>query len=93
MTSRKILLQDKYKILQSKINQVLNNDLFPPLEIVSIVDIVYLLNVNFMNVNTDIEYKSKINNMIDINSYNISEEHRQLIIPDIINFIKYIKTI
>ena len=54
MTSRKILLQDKYRILQSKINQVLNNDLFPPLEVVSIVDIVYLLNINFMNVNTDI---------------------------------------
>ena len=33
----------------------------------------------------------KINNMIDINAYNISEDHRNLIIPDIIEFIKFIK--
>lgn len=93
MTSRKIILQDKYRKLQSKINQVLNNDLFPSLELISITDIVYLLNANFMNVHTDKEYQNKINNLIDINSYNISESHRQLIIPDMIEFIKYIKNI
>lgn len=71
----------------------MKNDLFPPLELLSIVDIVYLLNMNFMNVNTDVEYENKINDMIDINSYNISKNHRELIIPDIIEFIKYIKNI
>ena len=91
MTSRKIILQDKYRNLQSKINQILHNDLFPSLELVSIVDIVYLLNITFKNINTDREYNVKINNLIDINSYNISQEYRQLILPDIIEFIKYIK--
>ena len=93
MTSRKIILQDKYRNLQSKINQILHNDLFPSLELVSIVDIVYLLNITFKNINTDREYNVKINNLIDINSYNISQEYRQLILPDIIEFIKYIKNI
>ena len=93
MTSRKINLQDKYRNLQSKINEVLHNDLIPSLEMVSILDIVYLLNVNFKNIITDQEYNLKINNLIDINCYNISESHRQLILPDIIEFIKYIKNI
>ena len=93
MTTRKIILQDKYRELQNKINLVLHDDLFPSLEMVSIVDIVYLLTVNFKNVNTDQEYNIKINNLIDINCYNISEEYRQIIIPDIIEFIQYIKNI
>ena len=93
MTSRKIILQDKYRQLQNKINLVLHNDLFPSLEMVSIVDIVYLLSVNFKNINTDQEYNIKINNFIDINCYNISQEYRQIIIPDIIEFIQYIKNI
>lgn len=93
MTSRKIILQDKYRQLQNKINLVLHNDLFPSLEMVSIVDIVYLLSVNFKNINTDQEYNIKINNFIDINCYNISQEYRQVIIPDIIEFIQYIKNI
>ena len=34
-----LILQDKYRTLQSKINLVLNDNLFPPLVMVSIVDI------------------------------------------------------
>ena len=47
--------------------------------------------MNFIDIKTDEEYEYKINNMIDINAYNISEDHRNLIIPDIIEFIKFIK--
>lgn len=93
MASRKSILQDKYRQLQTKINLVLNDALFPSLEAVSIVDIVYLLNINFKHINTDQEYKTKINNLIDINCYDIHEEYRDLIIPDIVEFIQYIKNI
>ena len=74
MSSRKIILQDKYRQLQTKINSILNTDLFPSLEVISIVDVVYLLNMNFKHINTDQEYKTKINNLIDINCYDIHEE-------------------
>lgn len=92
MTSRKIIIQEKYKILQQKINLILTTDLFPSLDIVSISDIIYLLNMNFRNINNDKDYNTKINNLIDINCYKINEEHRKLIIPDIIYFINYIKS-
>ena len=92
MTSRKTIIQEKYKILQHKINLILNTDLFPSLELVSISDIIYLLNMNFRNINNDQDYNTKINHLIDINCYKIHEDYRELIIPDIIDFINYIKS-
>ena len=92
MASRKVIIEDKYNVLQKKINSMMNMDLFPPLDIVSISDVIYLLNINFRNINNDIDYNLRINNLIDINCYKIKKENRELIIPDIIDFIKYIKS-
>ena len=92
MASRKIIIEDKYNVLQRKTNSIMNMDLFPPLNIVSISDVIYLLNMNFKNITNDIDYNLKINNLIDINCYKIKKENRELIIPDIIDFIKYIKS-
>ena len=92
MASRKVIIEDKYNVLQRKINSKMNMNLFPPLEIMSITDIIYLLNMTFRNITNDIDYNVKINNLIDINGYKIEEEHRELIIPDIIDFIKYLKS-
>ena len=92
MASRKVIIEDKYNVLQKKINSMMNMDLFPPLDIVSISDVIYLLNINFRNINNDIDYNLRINNLIDINCYKIKEEYRELIIPDIIDFIKYLKS-
>ena len=92
MASRKVIIEDKYNVLQRKINSKMNMDLFPPLNIVSITDVIYLLNMTFRNITNDIDYNVKINNLIDINGYKIKEEHRELIIPDIIDFIKYLKS-
>ena len=92
MASRKVIIEDKYNVLQKKINSMMNMDLFSSLDIVSISDVIYLLNMNFRNINNDIDYNLKINNLININCYKIKEEHRELIIPDIIDFIKYLKS-
>ena len=92
MVSRKVIIEDKYNVLQKKINSMMNMDLFPSLDIVSISDVIYLLNMNFRNINNDIDYNLRINNLIDINCYKIKEEYRELIILDIIDFIKYLKS-
>ena len=92
MASRKEIIEDKYNVLQKKINSMMNMDLFPSLDIVSISDVIYLLNMNFRNINNDIDYNLRINNLIDINCYKIKEEYRELILPDIIDFIKYLKS-
>ena len=92
MASRKEIIEDKYNVLQRKINLKMNMDLFPPLEIMSITDIIYLLNMNFKNITNDIDYNLKINNLIDINGYKLEKKDRELVIPDIIDFIKFIKS-
>ena len=92
MASRKVIIEDKYNVLQRKINSKMKMDLFPPLNIVSITDVIYLLNMNFKNITNDIDYNLKINNLIDINCYKIKKENRELVIPDIIDFIKFIKS-
>ena len=92
MASRKVIIEDKYNVLQRKINLKMNMDLFPPLEIMSITDIIYLLNMNFKNITNDIDYNLKINNLIDINGYKLEKKDRELVIPDIIDFIKFIKS-
>ena len=92
MASRKVIIEDKYNVLQRKINSKMNMDLFPPLEIMSITDIIYLLNMNFKNITNDIDYNLKINNLIDINGYKLEKKDRELVIPDIIDFIKYLKS-
>ena len=92
MASRKVIIEDKYNVLQRKINSKMKMDLFPPLNIVSITDVIYLLNMNFKNITNDIDYNLKINNLIDINGYKIEKIDRELVIPDIIDFIKFIKS-
>ena len=92
MASRKVIIEDKYNVLQRKINSKMKIDLFPSLNIVSITDVIYLLNMTFRNITNDIDYNVKINNLIDINGYKIEKIDRELIIPDIIDFIKYIKS-
>ena len=92
MASRKVIIEDKYNVLQRKINSKMKMDLFPPLNIVSITDVIYLLNMNFKNITNDIDYNLKINNLIDINGYKLEKKDRELVIPDIIDFVKFIKS-
>ena len=40
MASRKEIIEDKYNVLQRKINSKMNMNLFPPLEIMSVIDII-----------------------------------------------------
>ena len=54
MASRKVIIEDKYNVLQRKINSKMKMDLFPPLNIVSITDVIYLLNMNFKNITINI---------------------------------------
>ena len=91
MTTRKELIIDKYCKLENKLLEYLDKNIFPNLDEIDISDVVFLLTYQFLNINTDDEYSIKIKEIILCHELTVKESDLVVILPLIIEFIKWIK--
>ena len=91
MTTRKELIIDKYCKLKNKLLEYLDKNIFPNLDEFDISDVVFLLTYQFLNINTDDEYSIKIKEIILCHELTVKESDLVVILPLIIEFIKWIK--
>ena len=56
MTTRKELILAKFSVLESKLKELINGDVFPSLSEIDIADLVYLVTLTFMGINTILQY-------------------------------------
>ena len=91
MTTRKELIINKYCKLENKLLEYLDKSIFPNLDEIDISDVVFLLTYQFLNINTDDEYSIKIKEIILCHELTVKESDLVVILPLIIEFIKWIK--
>ena len=89
MTTRKELIINKYLNLQKKLSNY--SEILPSLNDIDIADFVYFVTIIFLGIETELQYKIKIDELIETNQINIDDVERERISPLIIDFIRWIK--
>jgi hypothetical protein len=82
------LITEKISILQDNLKPYMINKMFS-LEDYDLADIVYLLSVTFMNINTEDEYKQKIKELILMQEPKFDQFEK--VYPIILQFILWFK--
>ena len=92
MESRRQKILSRYTELSIKIKSLLNKDILPSLINYELCDILYLLLNHFSDSNL-INYKEKINYIIDLDDNIIIQEERDLIYDIIYEFIIWLQNL
>ena len=92
MESRRQKILSRYTELSIKIKSLLNKDILPSLINHELCDILYLLLNHFSDSNL-INYKEKINYIIDLDDNIIIQEERDLIYDIIYEFIIWLQNL
>ena len=91
MTTRKIIIQNEYVRLSQKITNILNKKIMPSLEIYELSDIIFMLIQHFSDCD-DINYKSKIDFIIDLDtSQLVTQDDRNKIYDIVYEFVLWFK--
>ena len=91
MPTRKELIVEKYSQLERELSNYLDTDIFPNLDDIDVCDVVFLITYQFMNIDTNEQYKVKIKEMLQANHLEITEEKLISIVPLISIFVKWLK--
>ena len=90
-TTRKIIIENQYKILCQQILNILDKQVMPDLNTYELSDILFMLIQHFSDV-TNENYKQKIDFIIDLDTSNIIEQHeRDKIYNVIYDFVLWFK--
>ena len=92
MTTRKIIIENQYKILCQQILNILDKpNIMPNLDTFQISDILFILVQHFSDCD-DTNYKSKIDFIIDLdNNQIVTQDERDKIYDVIYDFVKWFK--
>ena len=91
MTTRKIIIENEYLRLSQKITTILDKQIMPSLDTYELSDIIFMLIHHFSDCE-DINYKSKIDFIIDLDSNQIvTQDDRNKIYDVIYDFVKWFK--
>ena len=91
MSTRKIIIENEYLRLSQKITNILNKKIMPSLDIYELSDIIFMLIQHFSDCD-DINYKSKIDFIIDLDTaQTVTQNERDKIYDIIYDFVKWFK--
>ena len=91
MTTRKIIIENEYLRLSQKITNILDKKIMPSLDIYELSDIIFMLIQHFSDCD-DINYKSKIDFIIDLdNNQIVTQDERDKIYDVIYDFVLWFK--
>ena len=93
MTTRKIIITNEYLRLCKNIDNLLDkHNILPNIEDNDFCDIIYMFNIYFMDCN-DSNYKSKIDNLLNIGSIELTDEEKNLVFQLIYEFVLWYKNL
>ena len=87
MVSKKHLIIENYLILRKALEEFVDKSLFPSLEELEIVDVIYLLNLFFPKGKDDEDHLNMIKFLISSKEIIISDDHLPIVYNLIIDFI------
>ena len=92
MSTIRILIMNEYIRLQKNIQNLIGECILPDLIESNIVDILLLFNYQFQSIN-DKNYKSLIDDVIEMQDNKVEQKDRELIYDIIYKFITWLKNI
>ena len=92
MSTIRILIMNEYRRLQKNIQNLIGECILPDLIESNIVDILLLFNYQFQSIN-DKNYKSLIDDVIEMQDNKVEQKDRELIYDIIYKFITWLKNI
>ena len=91
MTTRKIIIENEYLRLCKQITTILDKQIMPSLNTYDLSDILFMLIQHFSDCD-DINYKFKIDFIIDLdNNQIVTQDERDKIYDVIYDFVKWFK--
>ena len=92
MSTIRILIMNEYRRLQKNIQNLIGECILPDLIESNIVDILLLFNYQFQSIN-DKNYKSLIDDVIEMQDNKVEQKERDLIYDIIYKFVNWLKNI
>ena len=93
MTTRKIIISNEYLRLCKQIDNILDkHNILPNIDNHDFCDIIYMFNIYFLDCN-DSNYKSKIDNLLNIGSIELTYNEKHLIYEPIYKFVIWYKNL
>jgi hypothetical protein len=93
MPTKKELIIENYIILIKALEEFVDKSLFPSLEELEIVDVIYLLNLFFPKSKNDEEHLDMIKFLISSKEIIIRDEHLPIVYNLIMDFINFLNNI
>ena len=91
MATRKTLIVERYGALEVELKKHLDAELFPSLDSVDIADLVYLITISFLGVDTEEQYNAKIQELMDGNGVKVDAPTFAIVAPLIQAFVSWMK--
>ena len=93
MTTRKQKLNLKFKELEVFLKLHIMESLFPSLEDIDEADLVYYITLSFLGVIDYQQFEKRIIELLEGNRININDLTIQIIIPPIMDFVIWLRTL
>ena len=91
--TRKHLIVQRYTVLEKELKKHIVEDIFPSLDDIDIADLVYFITMLFLGITTEAQYEVKIREIIDANDIVVSKAVFELILPQIMDFVEWMKVL
>ena len=90
MTTRKELITKKYLSLISQLNEFIPASIFPSLDEIDLVDVIFLFNLCFKNESS---YKASLKDLIELKNVAVSDAQLNQIYDIVLPFIVWLKAL
>lgn len=90
MTTRRELIIDKYSELITSLKNHFTDSLFPPLGEIDLVDLLFFFNLYFK---TEENYKTALNDLLQLKNINVNERQFEEIYKIVLPFIVWLKSL
>lgn len=92
MTTRRILITDKYSALTSSIREYTQDPILPSLEDIDVADLIYFITFTFLGVD-DIGCRTKLREIVELHQIQVTNQQFEAIFPLVNDFLEWMKTI
>ena len=91
MATRKTLIVERYVLLEVELKKHMKAELFPSLNSVDVADLVYLITISFLGVDSTEQYNAKIQELMDGNGVKVDAPTFAIVAPLIQAFVAWMK--
>ena len=91
MTTRAALITERYTALEAALKPYFADELFPSLADIDLSDLVYFVVMTFIGVDSDEQYRDKIESLIATKTAPLSPAARDVVVPLVRDFVRWLK--